>query len=101
MKGALYMKYFCEVESCDTKHYFISSVKPSSNKIIAYCLKDDNYKIDDLEKNIIILNLSRPETPVHNLLCICKLLSELCVDETARIKFNEKAASLASDHINS
>ncbi len=95
------MKYFCETESGDTKHFFLSSVKPSSNKINTYCLKNDNSKIFDLEKNIVILNSSGFETTTHNLLFIYMLLSELCVDEVAKTKFSRKASSIASKHINS
>lgn len=95
------MKYFCETESGNTMHFFISAVKPSSNKINAYCLKDDDSKIFDLEKNIIILNSSGVETATYNLLFIYMLLSELCVDELAQSKFSDKASSIASKHINS
>ena len=95
------MKYFCETESGNTKHFFISPVKPSSNKINAYCLKDDDSKIFDLEKNIIILNSSGFETTTHNLLFIYMLLSELCVDELAQTKFSGKASSIASKQLSS
>jgi hypothetical protein len=95
------MKYFCETESGETTHFFISSVKPSNNNIDAYCLKDDDSKIFDLEKNITILNSSGFKTATHNLLFIYMLLSELCVDELAKAKFSDKASIIASKHINS
>lgn len=94
------MKYFCETKLCDSAHFFISNIEPENAKIKTYQLKDDSFKIHDLEKNISILNSLSPSPTLHNLLFIYMLLSELCLEEQARVYFGEKASTLAYEQIN-
>lgn len=95
------MKYFCEIELCNCRHFFIADVKFNNDKIKSYELMDNKMKILDLDKNISILNSSSHSPSTHNLLFIYMLLSELCADENARIRFSEKASELAYKQVNS
>lgn len=95
------MRYFCITELNDRKHFFLSDIKPDNKKIESYELLNDMSKIPDLQKNILIINSSAYATSTHNLLFVYMLLSDLCVEETARKYFSEKASTIAIEQIDS
>lgn len=93
------MRYFCEISSNGKEFYFISDVEPNDAKIKTYAIKDDDLRVMDLEKNISILNASSHHKSAHNLIFIYQILSEICVDESSRSHFNNKASKLAINQI--
>ncbi len=95
------MRYFCITELDNKKHFFLSNIKPDNNKIESYELLADMSKIPDLQKNIVIINSSAFAPSTHNLLFVYMLLSDLCVEETAKKYFTEKASTLAIEHLDS
>jgi len=95
------MRYFCETNMENIKHFFISREKPCNSKIISYKLRDDNYQIIDLEKSIDIFNSSNLKLSAQNLLYIYMILSDLCIEDVAKNKFNEMATRIASEQIQS
>lgn len=90
------MKYFCETQLDSKPHFFISEIELRNDKIKSYAIEDNSTKIQDLNKNISIFNSMM--TP-HNILYIYMMLSELCVDDTARKYFNKKASEYAYRHL--
>lgn len=94
------MKFLCKTQLSQSPYFFISDIVPENCKIKSYKLKDDKDKLHELEKKVSIFNSSSCIFDTHILLMIYTILSDLCVEETAREYFSQRASSIACQQAN-